>query len=336
MSGAGAHLESAAKFGQQSGPMSAPRNFLESGDWRKLAQTARRYAPSFAIAMAIIAVPLVLLYLAPLVLGLFAPRLDPRIDLYAVNRPLAFTFLDADGNEAGHRGAIVGERLGLDQMPRYLPAAFIAMEDRRFYSHNGIDPVGLARALLLDLRARRWVAGGSTISQQTAKIVYTNQQRTMSRKLSELMDAAGLEKSLSKQQILQLYLNRIYLGSGAYGVDGAAHVYFGTSARNLTLAQAAMLATLTRAPSVFSPRRDLLRAQQRASLVLDSMVDDRVITEAQADEARAHPAVITDRAATDARNYFLDTAADEAMKLATVKGVAPSADMVVRTTLEPK
>src|SRR6266404_5524121 len=122
----------------------------------------------------------------------------------------------------------------------------------------------LGRALLLDLRARRWVAGGSTISQQTAKIVYTNQQRTVSRKLTELIDAAGLEKSLTKREILQLYLNRIYLGSAAYGVDGAARVYFGTSARQLTLAQAAMLATLTRAPSVFSPRRDLLRAQQRA------------------------------------------------------------------------
>jgi penicillin-binding protein 1A len=316
--------------------MSAPRYPLDSGDWRKLAQAARAYAPAFAIAMAVIAVPLALLYLTPLVLGLFAPRLDPSIDLYAVNRPIAFTFLDADGNDVGHRGAIVGERLSLDQMPRYLPAAFIAMEDRRFYSHNGIDPLGLVRALLRDLRARRWVAGGSTISQQTAKIVYTNQQRTMSRKLAELMDAAGLEKSLTKQQILQLYLNRIYLGSGAYGVDGAAHVYFGTSARQLTLPQAAMLATLTRAPSVFSPRRDLLRAQQRASLVLDSMVDDGVITQSQADEARAHPAVISDRASTDARNYFLDAAADEAMKRATVNGVVPSADMVVHTTLEPK
>jgi penicillin-binding protein 1A len=309
---------------------------MDSGDWRRLVEPARAYAPYFVIAIALIVVPLALLYLTPLALGLFAPRLDPRIDLYAVNRPLAFTFLDTDGNEVGHRGAVVGERLALDQMPKYLPAAFVAMEDRRFYSHNGIDPLGLARALLLDLRARKWVAGGSTISQQTAKIVYTNQQRTMSRKLTELVDAAGLEKSLSKQQILQLYLNRIYLGSGAYGVDGAARVYFGTSARDLTLAQAAMLATLTRAPSVFSPRRDLLRAQQRASLVLDSMVADGVITQPQADEARAHPAVIIDRASTDARNYYLDAAADEATKLAAVNGHAPSADMVVHTTLEPK
>src|SRR3954469_5909935 len=210
------------------------------------------------------------------------------------------------------------------------------MEDRRFYSHKGIDPLGLARALLLDLRARHYVAGGSTISQQTAKIVYTQQQKTMSRKLVELIDAAGLEKSLSKQQILELYLNRIYLGSGAYGVDGAARGYFGTSARQLTLAQAAMLATLTRAPSVFSPRRDLLRAQQRASLVLDSMVDNGAITEAQAADARAHPAQIIDRVSLDARNYYLDTAADEATRLATVDGKAPAADMVVHTALEPK
>src|SRR3954470_1624100 len=319
--------------------MSAPHNPRPESwnvDWPEWARKAEPYARPFAIVMAVIAVPLALLYLMPPLLGLFAPRLDPRIDLYAVNRPLAFTFLDVQGNEVGHRGAIVGQRLKLKQMPAYLPAAFIAMEDRRFYSHKGIDPLGLGRALLLDLRARHWVAGGSTISQQTAKIVYTNQQRTMSRKLVELVDAAGLEKSLSKQQILELYLNRIYLGSGAYGVDGAARVYFGTSARDLTLAQAAMLATLTRAPSVFSPRRDLLRAQQRASLVLDSMMDNGAITEAEAAFARAHPAVIIDHATLDARNYFMDSAADEATKLATINGVAPYADMVVHTTLEPK
>jgi penicillin-binding protein 1A len=313
--------------------MSAPQ---DPSDWRDWARVAEPYARPFAITMAIITVPLALLYLTPLVLGLFAPRLDPRIDLYAVNRPLAFTFLDAQGNDVGHRGAIVGKRLSLKEMPSYLPAAFIAMEDRRFYSHKGIDPLGLGRALLLDLRARHYVAGGSTISQQTAKIVYTQQQKTMSRKLVELIDAAGLEKSLSKQQILELYLNRIYLGSGAYGVDGAAQVYFGTSARNLSLAQAAMLATLTRAPSVFSPRRDLLRAQQRASLVLDSMMDNGAITEADAAFARAHPAVIVDHASLDARNYFLDSAADEATRLVSQNGAPPSADLVVHTTLEPK
>ena len=114
-------------------------------DWRDWARVAEPYARPFAITMAIIAVPLALLYLTPLVLGLFAPRLDPRIDLYAVNRPLAFTFLDAAGEDVGHRGAIVGKRLSLKEMPSYLPAAFIAMEDRRFYSHKGIDPLDRKR-----------------------------------------------------------------------------------------------------------------------------------------------------------------------------------------------
>jgi penicillin-binding protein 1A len=312
--------------------MSDWQNRLKTDTARKIAD---RYAPAFAITMAVISVPLALLYVGPVVLGLFAPALDPKVDLYAVNRPLAFTFLDAKGNEVGHRGAIVGARLKLEEMPAFLPAAFIAMEDRRFYSHNGIDPRGLARAIILDLKARDLVAGGSTISQQTAKIVYTQQQRTFSRKLSELVSAAGLEKSLTKDQILQLYLNRIYLGSGAYGVDGASRVYFGKSAKDLNLAQAAMLATLTRAPSVFSPRRDLLRAQQRASLVLDSMVDNGAITEEQAAEARAHPAVIVDRTTSNARNYYLDTAADEALKLATINGQPPASDLVVYTTMEP-
>ena len=299
-------------------------------DWLKIGQP---YTPWAARILAGLAVPLALVYLAPQVLGLFAGRLDPKIDLYAVNRPTAFSFRDAAGNDAGHRGAIVGARLKLEEMPAYVPAAFIAMEDRRFYSHNGVDPVGLARAMLLNLRAGRVVAGGSTISQQTAKIVYTQQERTLSRKLGELVNAAGLEQTLSKKQILELYLNRIYLGSGAYGVDGAAQVYFGVSARKLTLVQAAMLATLTRAPSVFSPRRDLLAAQQRASWVLDAMVETGAVSAQEAREARAHPASVIDRESLEARNYFLDTAADEARKLA---GPNASGDLIVHTTLEPR
>jgi len=296
-------------------------------------RTGEPYAPWAARILGGITVPLALIYLAPQFLGFFAGRLDPKLDLYAVNRPTAFTFLDAQGSEVGHRGAVVGARLRLEEMPAYLPAAFIAMEDRRFYSHNGVDPVGLARAMLLNLRAGRWVAGGSTISQQTAKIVYTQQERTLSRKLTELVNAAGLEQSLSKKEILELYLNRIYLGSGAYGVDGAARVYFGVSAREVTLAQAAMLATLTRAPSVFSPRRDLVAAQQRASWVLDAMVDTGVITAEAARQARAHPAQVIDRARLEARNYFLDTAAEEARRLA---GPEASGDLIVHTTLEPR
>ncbi len=289
------------------------------------------------IAGAILLVPVALIYMAPVVLGWFAPPLDTSRDLYSVNRPVAFTFLDAAGRDVGHRGALVGDRLKLEQMPDYLPAAFIAMEDRNFYHHNGIDPRGLIRAMLINLRARRVVAGGSTITQQTAKIVFTSQERTMSRKLSELMEAAALEKSLTKKQILELYLNRIYLGSGAWGVDGASRVYFGKSARDLTLSEAAMLATLTRAPSHFTPRRDLAAAQTRANIVLRTMVETGAITQEQANAASANPAVVSDNTQTDARNFFLDTAADEATKYVVgTGGNPPSSDLIVHTTLEPQ
>ena len=295
----------------------------------------RFFAPLLAILTAAIAVPLAILLMLPTILSWFASPLDMSKDLYAVNRPIAFTFLDADGNEVGHRGAIIGQRLTLEQMPAYLPAAFIAMEDRDFYSHGGFSVRGLARALWTNWRAGHTVQGGSTITQQTGKIVFLSQDRTMSRKLEELVDAAKLEKSLTKKQILELYLNRIYLGSGAYGVDGAAHVYFNKSAAELTLPEAAMLATLTRAPSAFSPRRDLARAQARAAIVLRAMVETGAITQAQADAAKATPAVVADREGRDTQNYYFDTAADEAMRLATRDGVAPNEDLIVHTALIP-
>jgi penicillin-binding protein 1A len=304
------------------------------GEW--LARHQRGFGRVLTILTIVIAIPLIAVLMAPAILGWFAPPIDLSQDLYSVNRPIAFTFLDAQGNTAGHRGAIVGDRLKLEEMPPYLPAAFIAVEDRRFYDHGGIDMRGLLRAAWENFRAHHVVAGGSTITQQTAKIIYTSQERTMSRKIAELMAAESLEKSLTKKQILELYLNRLYLGSGAYGVDGAAHVYFGKSARDLTLPEAAMLATLTTAPSVFSPRRDLESAQERSRRVLNAMVETGAITQAQADAAKATPAVISDAAVVDARNFFLDTAADEAVKLASVNGEQPTGDLVVHTTLEPK
>jgi penicillin-binding protein 1A len=310
-------------------------SFLE-GAGRWISNRRRGLLRLVALAVVIVALPFAALAMLPTVLSLFAAPLDRGVDLYSVNRPLAFTFLDEDGAEVGHRGAIIGERLHLKDMPPYLPAAFIAMEDRRFYDHHGIDPRGLVRASWRNFRAGHLVAGGSTITQQTAKIVFTSQERTFQRKWTELFEAAELEKSLSKTQILELYLNRIYLGSGAYGVDGAAHVYFNKSARDLTLSEAAMLATLTRAPSVFSPRRDLAKAQFRASKVLASMVETGAISQADANAAIAAPAVVADRGLVDARNFYLDTAADEAMKKATVDGKEPTSDLIVHTTLEPR
>ncbi len=259
------------------------------------------------------------------------PDLPMGADLYALNRPQAFTFLDTKGNVVGRRGAIVGERLKLDQMPAYVPAAFLAMEDRHFYEHHGVDPSGIARAALANLLTGHVAQGGSTITQQLAKLLFLSPERTLSRKVQEMSYALALERKLSKQQILELYLNRIYLGSGAYGVDGAAHVYFGKSARKLTVAEAAMLAALTRAPTAFSPRRDLPAAQMRANTVLDAMMEMGAATPTEIADARLHPAEITDLAEENARDYFLDTAADEARRLA---GTAVG-DLTVVVTLDP-
>src|SRR5262245_57511483 len=209
---------------------------------------------------AIAAVSIVGVALVMLAFEWAAPVFPLNTDLYTLNRPAAYTFVDERGEVAGRRGAAVGERLALSEMPPYLPAAFLVMEDRRFYEHNGIDFVGLARAAMADLEAMRFVQGGSTITQQLVKILFLTPDRTLTRKLVEMAGARELERLLTKDQILELYLNRIYFGAGAYGVDGAAQTYFGKSARDVTLAEAAMLASLTNAPSLHSPRRDLKAA----------------------------------------------------------------------------
>jgi len=259
------------------------------------------------------------------------PSMPLSGDLYALNRPPALTFLDKNGDIAGVRGSLVGEKLKLTEMPRYLPAAFLAMEDRRFYQHHGVDPRGLLRALIADFKAGHVVQGGSTITQQVVKIVFLSPDRTFVRKFREMAGAWALEGKLSKDQILELYLNRLYLGSGAYGVDGAAHVYFGKSARDVTLAEAAMLAALTRAPSTFSPRRDLPAARAEADKVLAALEMGGVVTPMQIAGARAHPASVADQTQDLARNYFLDAAADE------VKSLLPRAqgDLTVSTTMDP-
>jgi len=266
-----------------------------------------------------------------LTLYLYEPSLPFDGDLYALNRPPAFIFQDAEGRTIGRRGAVIGERIKLGDMPAYLPAAFLAMEDRRFYEHGGIDYRGLLRALYIDITSGRLVQGGSTITQQLVKTIFLTPEKTFSRKLEEMAAARELESRLSKDQILELYLNRIYLGSGAYGVDGAAHVYFGKSAKRVTLAEAAMLASLTRAPSVFSPRRDLPAAQARASRVLEAMVETGAVSAEAAAAARAKPATVFDQTRNVARNYFFDTAADEAEHLVP----AAAGDLVIVTTMDP-
>ena len=172
------------------------------------------------------------------------------------NRPLAFTFLDAEGNDVGHRGAVVGERLALDQMPKYLPAAFIAMEDRRFYSHFGVDPLGLGRAIVTNVLTGRTVQGGSTLTQQLAKNLFLSGERSFIRKGQEALITAMLELCMDKRRIFEIYLNVIEWGNGVFGAEAAARYYFRTSAARLSSGQAAKLAAMVPNPRYYDEHRN--------------------------------------------------------------------------------
>ena len=202
----------------------------------------------------------------------------------------------------GHR---YGEYLTLDQISPWLPKAVIAVEDRRFYQHPGIDPIGIGRAFVRNIQAGRVVQGGSTISQQLAKLVFLAPERSLLRKIKEALYTLWIEARFDKEEILEIYLNRVYLGSGAYGADAAARRYFAKPASDLSLAEAAMLAGLIRAPTRYAPTRDLELAQERAAVVLDSMAEVGSIAAADATAAKAVPA--RPAAPHDADNgYFAD------------------------------
>lgn len=245
---------------------------------------------------------------------------------------LALTVLDADGNEIGSRGGSSAPIVPLAELPPYLVKAFIATEDRRFYSHFGIDFRGIARAAWVNLRAGGFVEGGSTITQQLAKNLYLDSDRTLWRKAQEALIALWLESNYSKDELLTLYLNRVYMGAGNYGIDAAAHYYFGKSARDVSLPEAAVLAGLPKAPSRFAPTNDLALAQARASVVLSRLVDNGDLTLEEAAAARAHPAVVAARDKRDGPQYFVDWVAGE------VHALLPDATgrLTVKTTLDPK
>lgn len=264
---------------------------------------------------------------------LYAPDLPITADrLGELNRTPSITLTDSKGKIFATRGAAFGYRVKVDEMPPYLPAAFIITEDRRFYSHGGVDVRGLFRALFANWQAGNVVQGGSTITQQLAKNTFLKPERTWSRKLNELFLAFWLERHYSKDEILTLYLNRIYLGSGAYGVDAAAREYFDKSVREVTLAEAAMLAALTRAPSRYSPDANLKVAQQRAAMVVDLLLQDGQISEEEARKAKANPAKPVLKEGVESANYFADFVMDQLTKL----DIRPEQDMVVQTTIDTR
>ncbi len=248
---------------------------------------------------------------------------------------LAVTFLDRYGNEVGARGIKHNDSVKLDEFPDHLIKAVLATEDRRFYEHFGIDVPGTFRALLTNAQAGGVRQGGSSITQQLAKNLFLTNERTIERKVKEAFLAMWLETRLKKNEILKLYLDRAYLGGGAYGVDAAAQYYFNKSARDVNLAEAAMLAGLFKAPTKFAPHINLPAARARANVVLDNLVEAGMMTEGQVFGARRNPASAVDRRDESAPSYYLDWAFDEMKKLVeTFPKSMNERVFVVRTALD--
>ncbi|UPJ58990.1 penicillin-binding protein 1A [Bradyrhizobium sp. 192] len=233
-------------------------------------------------------------------------HLPPIQSLEIPKRPPTIQIVGIDGSILAQRGEMAGANIALKDLPPYLPKAFIAIEDRRFYSHFGIDPVGILRALVTNVMHRGVSQGGSTLTQQLAKNLFLTQERTVQRKLQEVELAIWLERKHSKDEILELYLNRVYFGSGAYGVEAAAQRYFGKSAKNVTVAEAAMLAGLVKSPSRLAPNRNPEGAEARARIVLAAMADAKFITDAQAQASIGHPSYNVKPVGAGTINYVAD------------------------------
>ena len=259
------------------------------------------------------------------------PRVPDADTLWSLNRQQSVMFVDRDGEILGVRGPYYANRVHLNEVPDYLPQAFLAIEDRRFYEHEGVDRIGVLRAIIANLRAGETVQGGSTLTQQLARNLFLTPRQTVNRKLREMVLASRIERRLTKDEILELYLNRVYLGDQAYGVDAAARRFFGKPATELTLAEAAMLAGLPKAPSRSAPTESLERATARQHVVLAAMVDAGYITPEQRDEAIAQRINVIERPNVErAMGYAFDLAVEQAR--AAVGDDTP--DLVIHMTLD--
>src|SRR5690606_30053163 len=264
------------------------------------------------------------------VLAYYGIQLPSAANWNIPDRPPNVKILAVDDTLLANRGATGGESIGLHEMSPDIPQAVIAIEDRRFYSHWGIDPIGLVRAAYQNLVSGEVAQGGSTITQQLAKNLYLQPDRTIKRKVQEALLALWLENKYTKDQILEMYLNRVYFGSGAYGVEAAARRYFNKSARDVDLAQAALMAGLLKAPSRLSPARDPQAAEERAQIVLSAMRDQGMIGDSELASAISAPATRAASYWTGSEHYVADRVMEELPGL-----IGPiTSDVVVTTTID--
>ncbi len=271
---------------------------------------------------------------AILMLTLAQPAFRETGDDWLKKQDLAVTFLDRFGNPVGRRGILHDNSVPLAEIPDTLIKAVLATEDRRFYEHYGVDPIGTARALTVNARSTGVVQGGSTITQQLAKNLFLSNERTIERKIKEAFLAVWLEFHLTKKQILELYLDRAYMGGGTFGVQAATDFYFGKSVRDVTLAESAMLAGLFKAPTKFAPHINLPAARGRAADVLNNLVDAGFMTQSQIFGALRAPATPVDRSRESSPDWYLDWAFNEVKALADAGKLKSERVLTVRLALD--
>ena len=271
---------------------------------------------------------------AILMLALAIPAFRETSEDWLKKQDLAVTILDRYGQEVGRRGIKHDDSLKLEEVPETLIHAVMATEDRRFWNHWGVDPIGTLRALSANARASGVVQGGSTLTQQLAKNLFLSNERTIERKVKEAFLALWLEFNVSKKEILKLYLDRAYMGGGNFGVQAAAQFYFGKNVREVTLAEAAMLVGLFKAPSRYAPHINLPAARARAYDVLQNMVEAGFMTEGQVNGAKRNPATPVDRHDVASPDWYLDWAFDEAKRLANAGKLGNSRVLIIRTALD--
>jgi len=262
-------------------------------------------------------------------LSLFGQSAEiPRLP--EIKRDPQITYVDRSGAVLGVRGGKFSPPVNVAALPAYVPAAFVSIEDRRFYEHQGVDPVGIARALLTDLGKGRAAQGASTITQQLARNLFLTDDRNLERKAQEAIYAIQLEQIYTKPQILGLYLSRVYFGEGAYGIEQASARYFNKPAARLTIREAAMLAAIMKAPSTYNPAENPEKSAERTRLVLDAMVETGAITDAQRRQALDQTPKVWPAATTASAEYFLDWVDGQTRQAIGT----PKQDLVVETTLD--
>ncbi len=263
--------------------------------------------------------------------ALAMPAFEETNKDWRANTDYAVTMLDRYGKEIGRRGIRQTDSEEIDALPDLFVKAVLATEDRRFFDHYGIDFIGLFRAMVENVKANDVVQGGSTITQQLAKNLFLTNERTLDRKIKEAFISLWLEANLTKKEILKLYLDRAYMGGGNFGVTAAAQYYFDKNVKDISLAEAAMLAGLYKAPTRYAPHINLPAARARANEVLTNMVQAHFLTEGQVIAARRIPASIVERNDEEGPNYFMDAAFEEVKKLAVRY---PTRTFIAKTTVD--